>query len=96
MAIYVDKLERWGWKMRGREVESCHMFTNSLDIEELHAFAERIGMRRAWFQAHHVTPHYDLTPTRRELAVTLGAIEVGRKEASGIWRARRAAILNNS
>lgn len=94
MAIYVDALASWGWKMRGREVRSCHMFTDSLDLEELHAFAERIGMLRAWFQPHNrVAPHYDLTSSRRAVAVQLGAIEVGRREASGIWRARREALL---
>ena len=29
-------------------------------------------------------PHYDLTTSRRELAVSLGAIELGRKESSAI------------
>ncbi|MBB5546634.1 DUF4031 domain-containing protein [Paraburkholderia fungorum] len=93
MAIYVDALESWGWKMRGREVRSCHMFTDSLDLEELHVFAERIGMRRMWFQLHKVAPHYDLTASRRAAALLLGAIEVDRREASGIWRARREAVL---
>lgn len=92
MAVYVDKLERWGWKMRGREVASCHMFTDSLDIEELHAFAQQLGMRREWFQPHRVAPHYDLTPRRREVAVALGAHEVGRREASQLWRIRREAV----
>lgn len=69
MAIYVDRLENWGWKLRGRVVMSCHMFTDSLDLEELHQFAERIGMQRAWFQPHRVAPHYDLTPSRRTEAV---------------------------
>lgn len=89
MAIYVDALENWGWKMWGRTVPSCHMFTDGSDIEELHRFAERIGMRRAWFQPHRIAPHYDLTPSRRAMAIKLGAIEVGRREASAIWKARR-------
>lgn len=94
MAIYVDELASWGWKMRGREVRSCHMFTDSLDLEELHVFAERIGMRRTWFQPHsRVSPHYDLTEIRRAAAVRLGAIEVSRRDAVGIWRARREALL---
>jgi hypothetical protein len=92
MAIYVDQLEAWGWQMRGRKIRSCHLFTSSEDIEELHAFAEQIGMRRAWFQEHRIAPHYDLTPTRREAAVQLGAIEVGRRQASEIWRARRESV----
>lgn len=92
MTIYVDKLESWGWKLRGHAVDSCHMFTDSVDLEELHSFAESIGMRRAWYQDHRVAPHYDLTPKRRAQAVQLGAVEVGRKEASAIWKARRVAV----
>lgn len=92
MTIYVDELEDWGWKMRGRIVQSCHMFTDALDLEELHLFAVRIGMRRDWFQPHKVAPHYDLVKSRRDLAVTLGAVEVGRRDASRIWKARRELV----
>jgi hypothetical protein len=92
MTIYVDSLESWGWKIRGRVVKSCHMFTDSVDLEELHAFAESVGMKRAWFQLHRVAPHYDLVPSRRELAVMKGAVEVGRHRATEIWRARREAV----
>lgn len=48
----------------------CHLMADS--FEELHAFAARIGMKRAWFQGDH----YDLTPGRRAKAVELGAKEV--------------------
>lgn len=94
MTIYVDSLESWGWILRGRAIRSCHMFTDAVDLEQLHVFAERIGMRRAWFQEHRIAPHYDLTQSRREAAVLLGAVEVGRRDASNIWRARREAISN--
>ena len=92
MTIYVDALEEWGWRMRGRTVASCHMFTNSADIEELHSFAAQLGMKRTWFQPHAVAPHYDLVKSRRNLAVSLGAVEVGRRQASSIWRARRELV----
>lgn len=94
MAIFVDRLTNWGWVMRGRKVQSCHMFTDSVDLEELHLFALRIGMRRAWFQPHRIAPHYDLTPSRARAAVQLGAIEVDRRQASDIWKARRQACAN--
>lgn len=96
MTIFVDQLEAWGWILRGRAVHSCHMFTDSLDIEDLHLFAERIGMKRRWFQDHHVAPHYDLTKSRRDHALLLGAVSVDRRTASGIWRARREAIAAKS
>lgn len=90
MTIYVDRLENYGWKMRGRLVSSCHMFTDALDLDELHAFAARIGMKRAWFQPHRIAPHYDLVESRRIAAIALGAVEINdRKEASRIWRERR-------
>jgi hypothetical protein len=89
MAVYVDQLAPWGWVLRGNKVLSCHMFTDSADLEELHAVALRIGMKREWFQSHRIAPHYDLTPSRRLTAVTLGVIEVSRRQASEIWRARR-------
>lgn len=49
------------------------MFADSL--EELHEFAEKIGMKKAWFQDKKL-PHYDLTAKRRQLALSLGAVEV--------------------
>jgi hypothetical protein len=73
MSSYVDPLwERntskgWRWK------KSCHLFADSL--EELHDFAQKIGMKKEWFQDGRL-PHYDLTLTRRKEAVKQGAIEV--------------------
>lgn len=56
MPVYVDPLSDWGWKY-GR---SCHLVTDG-DVEELHEFATRIGLRRSWFQPANGRPHYDLT-----------------------------------
>lgn len=89
MAVYVDQLAPWGWVLRGHRVLSCHMFSDSVDLEELHSVALRIGMKREWFQPHRIAPHYDLTPSRRLTAVQLGVIEVSRRRARDIWRARR-------
>jgi len=93
VTIYVDPLRHWGWILRGHRVKSCHMFSDALDLSELHAFAERIGMKRAWFQDPPVAPHYDLTERRRIQAVKIGAVEVGRREAGAIWQARREKLL---
>lgn len=92
MTVYVDDLTNWGWKLRGRTVASCHMFTDSVELDELHAMAERIGLKRAWFQEHRLAPHYDLTPSRRADAVAFGAVEVDRARSVEIWRARRAEV----
>lgn len=92
MTVYVDDLVSWGWKMRGRTVDSCHMFTDQVDLEELHRLAAAIGMRRAWFQEHRLAPHYDLTPGRRKAAIAAGAVPVDRHRAVEIWRERRAQV----
>jgi len=80
MTIYVDKLftypaENIAPKARRYGRRWCHLVTDG-DLEELHAFAERIGCQRSWFQKHPRMPHYDLTPTMRARAVTAGATEV--------------------
>jgi hypothetical protein len=95
MTVYVDKLEEWGWMLRGHKVKSCHMFTDNIDLSELHELAEKIGMKQSWFQNHKVAPHYDLTKSRRDLAVSLGAIEVDRTESVRIWKERRNKVQLN-
>lgn len=89
MTIYVDTLAHRGWRLRGREVASCHLFTDCVELEGLHYFAARVGMQRQWFQPHHIAPHYDLTKSRRDAALSLGALAVERRVASRIWLARR-------
>lgn len=78
MAVYVDDLQQWPTKIRCFQAGSCHLSADTLD--ELHAFARRLGMRRSWFQPHRRMPHYDLTGARRELALQLGAIFVPAME----------------
>jgi len=85
MSVYVDQLRQI--KAKGEQARRvgtrnghrwCHMWADTL--EELHAMARRIGMKRAWFQDHASLPHYDLTPSRRAKAVSSGAKEVGLRE----------------
>lgn len=65
------------------------MYADTLD--ELHEMAERIGMRRAWFQDNLKLPHYDLVPKRRALAVKFGAIEHDRRAmVSFLWSRLRS------
>ncbi|MGH3986429.1 MAG: DUF4031 domain-containing protein [Pseudonocardiaceae bacterium] len=78
----------------GRTVRGiwCHMFSDSLDPTELHALAERIGMRRSWFQRKPGRPwhdHYDVTRSRRVTAIKEGAVEVSCERAVAIWQAKR-------
>lgn len=73
MAVYVDN-ERIEW--RGKLW--CHLVADSLD--ELHAFAARIGLRRSWFQGVASYPHYDVTTDVRERALIAGALASRKRE----------------
>lgn len=53
----------------------CHMVSDT-SLSELHAAAEAIGMKRAWFQGDH----YDLVAVKRAAAIKLGAQEVTSQE----------------
>lgn len=60
--------------------DGVHMMSDA-SLEELHAFASKIGLKRRWFQAHPLHPHYDLTTAhKRALAVSMGAKQVTSKE----------------
>jgi predicted kinase len=74
MAILVDELCEYP----GVELPFsawCHMATDG-PFDELHEFAGRLGLRRAWFQRDH----YDLPAHGRAAAVALGAEEVATGE----------------
>ena len=96
MAIYVDALVNWGTVPEDAQARrhfgggkpSCHLVTDGAR-DELHAFAARLGMRRAWFQDARSLPHYDLTPSRRARALQLGATEINRRQLVEIMRAGR-------
>jgi hypothetical protein len=90
MSVYVDDLKVWPNARGIFRAGSCHMAADTLD--ELHAMALKIGMRRAWFQpgrGRH--PHYDLVKSRRDKAVALGAKEVSGRDLIMLWRAQREA-----
>jgi len=67
------------------------------DLDELHAFAARIGLRRSWFQGppEHRHPHYDVTDSKRQEAIAAGAVAITWREAGQMLadaaQARRAA-----
>jgi hypothetical protein len=92
MAILVDELREYP-DVALPFTSWCHMATDG-ELDELHAFAARLGLRRAWFQHDH----YDLPPHGRAAAVALGAEEVSTSELLGRMagprgdRARRRAL----
>ena len=90
VAILVDPAS-FPW--RGRRW--AHLVSDT-SHEELHAFAEALGLERGWFQGDH----YDVPARARERAIAAGAVPVSSHElvrrlrAAGLRRpgaARRAA-----
>lgn len=73
MAVYVDSLMNWGWRLGA----SCHLIADS--TEELIEFALSIGLKEKWIQDKNIV-HFDLTASRRVKAVKSGAIELDRKD----------------
>ena len=71
MSVYVDDpVTLW----RGQRW--AHLMADTLD--ELHAFAARLGMPRRAFQNKTSGAHYDVTADMREHAIALGAVPISR------------------
>lgn len=80
MAVYVDD-----YRGRFRGMIMSHMTADTLD--ELHAMANTVGLKREWFQEGSV-PHYDVTLSKKELAIKNGAIKETWRE--GVKRRRES------
>ena len=73
MAVYLDD---WRQPARLGTVDDRWSHLVADDEEELHAFAARMGMRRAWYQHKESRPHqghYDVPERARSRALALGA-----------------------
>lgn len=70
--IYVDQIVDYTGTTKLNFKRWCHMWTDG-DVEELHAFAEEVGLMRRWFQNKANFPHYDITPSKRTLVLSKGA-----------------------
>lgn len=74
--VYVGTME---WPFR--RMIMFHMA--SPDLDALHSMAEKIGMKREWFQdkgTDSLTPHYDISKGKKKLAIQLGAVEINDRE----------------
>lgn len=81
--VYVDPLMKITPSKQWPYSQACHLRADT--EEELHAFAERLGLQRLWFQGHHPNPrfwHYDITANMRAKAVAMGAKELNRQESA--------------
>lgn len=94
MSVYVDNffvkadVPNGDRVVRGRW---CHMTADTR--EELDAMADKIGLRRSWIQYPGTwKEHYDVTLSKRALAVRAGAIEIDLHEAARRWEEKRRAL----
>lgn len=87
MTIYVDD-EQIPW--RGKLW--CHLVADTPD--ELHEFALRLGLRRAWFQAKSIYPHYDVTMPVKTKALALGAVAGDRATMIACAKRMKARLLD--
>ena len=91
MSVYVDRPVEYAAEVRGyvgtprSRFRWCHMIADTAD--ELHAMADRLGLRREWFQGDH----YDIVPAKRTQAIKLGALPTPRREFVAALRQFRAA-----
>jgi len=88
VSVYVDD---WRQLATVGDITSrwSHMTADS--TEELHAFAERLGLPRRAFQQKRSNPvydHYDLTEELREKAISIGVVAVSWREAARLRRKR--------
>lgn len=70
-------------------------------IDELHAFALRLGLKREWFQNHLKHPHYDLFGSKVTKARTLGACKISSKDIvhlfnTGILETRKGLSVSKN
>jgi hypothetical protein len=75
VTVYVDDM-RVPARVGRIEANWSHMMVGAWDdLAELHQFARVIGLRRAWFQDKPwPRQHYDVTDTKRNLAIASGAV----------------------
>jgi hypothetical protein len=83
VTILVDGVTEYPADMtRGLPGRRWSHMVSDVGEDELHDFARRLGLKRAWFQSrpNASAAHYDLVPSKRALALKLGAVEVTSRE----------------
>lgn len=85
MTVYVDDMQASFTPSHRKTVSyvMCHMISD--DVAQLHQMAKLIGVERRWFQGDH----YDITKSKRELAVKYGAVEITWREAGAMMFLKR-------
>jgi len=85
VSVYCDPLQPWPASPKWPWGEVSHLFADTL--EELHALASTIGLKRSWFQHKPGRlPHYDLTRGKHFQAIRAGAVPLEARQAVEFWR----------
>jgi uncharacterized protein DUF4031 len=82
VTVYVDDMYRHPMGRLGR-MKMSHMVADT--EAELHAMADKLGLKREWYQGDH----YDISRDVRRRAVTLGAVDVTMRQLSAMMMLRR-------
>jgi hypothetical protein len=88
VTVYVDNA-----RIPYRNMRMSHLFADT--EEELHEFAERLGLKREWFQprAGRKSHHYDVSDSKREQAFALGAVALDYPRDVAEWIAGRGVFV---
>lgn len=85
MTVYVDPLHDFR-KVLSKTVIAkygpvwANLSSDTSDLEDLHALADKIGLQRSWFKYDNPLQCYFVTPEMRQRAVDNGAVEVTTTE----------------
>jgi len=82
--MYLNPMGRFG------RMKMSHLIANTEG--ELHAMARQIGIARRWYQGDH----YDISISKRQQAILLGAVPVTMFELAGIrWCIKNRRNFNS-
>ena len=91
--ICVDEIQHWPSGPTCFKYGFCHLTclpVNADELDSLHDFANRLGIKRSWFQDHSTHPHYDITARKRIQAIDQGAVFLTAREQAR--RRRRSGL----
>jgi hypothetical protein len=79
VAVFVDDMTADFGRMK-----MCQCIADT--PEELHAMMDKIGVQRKWYQVKASGDHYDISRSKRALAIKHGAIEITVRQLAGMCR----------
>ena len=88
MTIYVDPLKHWGFTLKGKARQTCHMVADT--DAELHRMARRMGVNPAWYRrgedSNQYRRHYEITAPFRHIVIRNGATPVSHQQLADMIR----------